>query len=130
MFKRHTVTLHHVIAVYDYMYDDMDCMMRGLAKTKTQWKEHLFLAVKLPWHKLSKYFAEVTPTKGMRHISAHILHPVRKLRSFRKWDKGMEIKPEDEISYIIQYPEAFLMYVQTNYCATHQRLPANKLVTV
>ena len=100
---RHTVTLHHVITVYNDMFDYMDGVMRALAKNKTQWKEDLFFAVKLARQKLSKYFAEVTPTTGMLLISAHILDPFRKLRSFRKWDKGMDINPEDETSYTSQY---------------------------
>jgi hypothetical protein len=36
MSKRHTVTLHHVITVYNDMFDHMDGMMRALAKKKTQ----------------------------------------------------------------------------------------------
>jgi len=84
MAKRHTVTLHHVITVYNNMFDHMDSMMRALAKKKTQWKEDLFFAVILARHKLSKYYTEVTPTMGMLLISALILDPFRKLRSFRK----------------------------------------------
>jgi hypothetical protein len=54
----------------------------------------------------------VTPTTGILHISAHILDPFWKLRQFRKWDKGMDINPEDESSYSTQYQEAFLKYVE------------------
>jgi hypothetical protein len=125
--KRHTVTLHHVITVYNDMFDHMDGVMRALAKKKTQLKEDLFFAVKSPRHKLSKYYAEVTPTTGILLISAHILEPFRKLRSFRKWDKGMDINPEDEISYTAQYQEAFLKYVENEYCAKHRQVPVNKL---
>jgi len=70
MSKRHKVTLHHAITVYNDMFDHMDGVMRALAKKKTQWKEDLFFAVKLAWQKLSKYYAEVTPTTGMVVISA------------------------------------------------------------
>jgi hypothetical protein len=77
----------------------MDGVMRALAKKKTPWKEDLFFAVMLARQKLSKYYAEVTFTTGMLLISTHILDPFRKLRSFRKWDKGMDINPEDETSY-------------------------------
>ena len=119
MSKRHKVTLHHVITVYNDMFDHMDGVMRALAKKKTPWKEDLFFAVKLARQKLSKYYAEVTPTTGMLLISAHILDPFRKLRSFRKWDKGMDINPEDETSYTTQYQEAFLKYVENEYCAKH-----------
>jgi len=92
------------------MFDHMDGVMRALAKKKTQWQEDLFLAVKLAPQKLSKYYAEVIPTTGMLLISAHILDPFQNLRSFRKWDKGMDINLEDETSYTKQYQEAFLKY--------------------
>jgi len=79
MLKRHTVTLNHVITVYNDMFDHMDGIMQALAKKKTQWKEELFLAVKLARQKVSKYYAEVTPTTGMLVIAAQILDPFRKL---------------------------------------------------
>jgi hypothetical protein len=56
---------------------------------------------------------------GMRLISAHILDPFWKLQSFRKLDKGMDINPEDETSYTIQYQEAFLKYVENECCTNH-----------
>jgi len=64
MSKRHTVTLHHVITVYNDMFDHMDGVMRALAKKKPQWKEDLFFAVKLAQQKLSKYYAEVTQRRA------------------------------------------------------------------
>ena len=115
MSKRHTVTLHHVITVYNEMFDHMDSMMRPLAKKKTPWKEDLFFAVKLARQKLFKYYAEVTPMTGMLLISTHILDRFRKLRSFRKWDEGMDINPEDQTFYSTQYQEAFLKYVENEY---------------
>jgi len=130
MSKRHSFTLHHVITVYNEMFDHMDGVMRALAKKKTPWKEDLFFPVKLARQKLSKYYAEVTPTTGMLLISAHIADTFRKLRSFRKWDKGMDINPEDETSYPTQYHEAFLKYVENEYCAKHRRVPVNDLETV
>jgi hypothetical protein len=102
------------------MFDHMDGVMRTLAKNKTQWKEDLFFAVKLAWQKLSKYYGEVTPTTGMLLISAQILDPCPKLRSFEKWDKQMDINPEDETSYTTQYQEAFLKYMENEYCAKHR----------
>jgi hypothetical protein len=75
MSKRHTVPLHHVIHVYNDIFDHMDGVMRALAKKKTQWKEDIFFAVKCAWQKLSKFYTEVTPTAGMLLISAHILDP-------------------------------------------------------
>jgi hypothetical protein len=64
--------------------------------------------VKLARQKLAKYYAEVTPSTGILLISAHILDPFLKFRSFRKWDMGMDINSEDETSYTTQYQEAFL----------------------
>jgi len=128
--KRHTVTLHHVITVYNDMFDHMDGVMRALAKKKTLWKEDLFFPVKLARQKLSKYYAEVTPTTGLLRISTHILDHFRKLQSFRNWDNGMDINPEDETSYTTQYQEAFLKHVENEYCAKRRREPVNKLETI
>jgi len=128
MSKWHTVTLHHVITVYNEMFDHMDGVMRALAKKKTQWKEDLFFAVKCMRQKLSKYYTEVTPTTGILLISAHILDSFRKLRLFRQWDKGMVINPEDDTSYTTQYREAFLKYVENEYCAIYRRLLVTKPV--
>jgi len=79
MSQRHTVTLHHVIPVYNDMFDHMDGVMRAISMKKTQWKEELFFAVKIAQQKLSKYNAEVTPTTGIYLISTHILDSFRKL---------------------------------------------------
>jgi len=108
------------------MFDHMDGVMRALAKKKTPWKEDLFFAVKLAWQKLSKYDAEVTPTTGMLLISAHILETLRRLWLFRKWDRGMDINPENDTSYTTQSQEAFLGYVENEYCAKHRHAPIKK----
>jgi len=47
MSKRHTVTFHHVITVYNDMFNPLDGMMEPLAKKKTPSKEDLFFTVKL-----------------------------------------------------------------------------------
>jgi hypothetical protein len=116
MSERHTVTLHHVITVYNNMFDHMDGMMRALAKKKSLWKEDLFFAVKCAQQKLPKYYTEVAPTTGMLLITAHILDPFWKLRSLRHWDMGMDINRENETSYTTQYEEAILKYVENKYC--------------
>ena len=79
MLMRHTVTLHHVIKAYNDMFDRTDGIMRALAKKKTQWKDNLFLAVKLAQQKQSKYYSELTPSTGMHLSSAHMLNPFRNL---------------------------------------------------
>jgi len=45
--KRHTVTLHHVITVYNDMFNYIECVIGALAKRKKQWKGELFFTVKL-----------------------------------------------------------------------------------
>jgi hypothetical protein len=67
---------------------------------------------------------------GMLLIMAHILDAFQKLRLFRKWNKGMDINPVDETSYTIQYQEAFLKFVENEYCAKHRRVLVNILKTV
>jgi hypothetical protein len=123
MSKWHTVTLHHIITVYNDMFDHKDGVMRALGKKKTQWKEHLFFAVKCAQQKLSKYYTDVTLMTDTLLNLAHILDLFRKLRSFRKWYKGMGITPEDETSSTTQYQKAFLKYVRNEYCTKHRRLP-------
>jgi len=51
--KRHTLTLHHIITVYNDMFDHMDGVMRALAKKKTHVMEAMFFAVKLAPQELS-----------------------------------------------------------------------------
>jgi len=134
--KRHTVRLHHILTVYNDMFDRMEGVMWALAKNKTQWKEDVFFAVKLARQMLSKWYAEVTPSTGTHLISAHILDPFRKLRSFRMWSKGMDINPGDEAFYNTQYPQAFLQNVEDEFCAKqwhvmvnkHESLPTNNLI--
>jgi hypothetical protein len=82
--------------------------------------------VKCARQKLSEYYSEVTPTTGLLLISPHILDTFWKLQSFRKWEKAMDLNPDDEGSYTTQYQQAFLQYVQNEYCAKHWRLSANK----
>jgi len=78
MSKWHSVTLHHIITVYNDMFDHMDDMMQALHKQKTQWKEDLFFAVKCERQKMSKYYTEVIPTTATLFISADILDAFRK----------------------------------------------------
>jgi len=75
---------------------------------------------------LSKYHAEATRMIGMFLISAYILDPFKKLRSFGKWDMGMEINPEDETSNTTQHQDASRKYLENEYGAKHQRVPDNK----
>jgi len=42
----------------------------------------------------------------------------------------MDINPEDETSYTTQYQEAFLKYVENEYCTNHWHVPVNTLETI
>jgi len=125
MSKRDSVTLHHVITVYNDMFNHMYGVIRALARKKTQWGEDLFFAVMFAPQKLSKYYTTVTPTMGLLLVSAHILDPFRKLQLFITWDKGIEMNSQDELSYTAQYQLTFLKYVDNEYCSNHQCVPVN-----
>jgi len=43
-----------------------------------------------------------------------------------KWDKEIDINPEDETSYATQYQEACLTYMENEYSAKHRRVLVNK----
>ena len=47
MSNRYTVTLHHVIRVFNDMFNHMDVAMRALLKKKTQWNKDLLFTAKL-----------------------------------------------------------------------------------
>jgi len=99
----------------------MDGVKRTLAKKKTPWQEDLYFTVKFARQKLWKYYADVTSMTGIHLLSPHILEPFLKLRSFRKWENGMDIYPEDKTSYYTQYQEAFLKYVENENYTEHRR---------
>jgi len=42
----------------------------------------------------------------------------------------MNINPADEMSYTIQYQEAFLKYVENEYCAKHRHFPVTKFESI
>jgi hypothetical protein len=104
------------------MFDHMDGIMRALAKKKTQWKEDLYFTVRVARQMLSKHYAEVTALTSRHLISVHIIDSVWKLRSFMKWDKTIDMNPEDETSYTTQLPKALLQYVVNKYCAKHRQM--------
>jgi multimeric flavodoxin WrbA len=101
------------------MFDLMDAVLRALGNKNTQWKKVLYFAVKSARQKLSKYYTEVPATTGLLLISAHILDPCWKLRLFKKWGKGMDLNPDDDGSYTMQYQEEFLHYVENKYSDKH-----------
>jgi len=104
----------------------MDGAIHALTKQQTQWKENMYFAVKLAQQKLSTYCAEVTPIQGILLICANIVNPWWTFRSFKKWDKGMDINSAEEISYTSQYHEAIVTVVENEYCAKHRLVPVNQ----
>jgi len=126
--KLHTVTLHHNNTICNDMFNYMDGIMQALDQNKTQSKEDIYFSVKCAQLKLSKYHAEITPMTGMILITAHIIDPSGKLRSFRNWDEAMDISPQHVSSYTTLYQVTFLEYVENEYCAKHTRLVVIKPV--
>jgi hypothetical protein len=55
----------------------MDGIMQSLAGKKLKWKKDMFFTMKLARQKLSKNYAEVTPSTGMLLIVANIINPFR-----------------------------------------------------
>jgi len=108
------------------MFNDMDGIIGAWARKKTQLKEDLSLVVKFAHQKLSKYYADVTPTTGMLLFSACIPYPFWMLQSFCKWVKRMDIQPENMTSYTTHYQEVSLNYKENEYCAKHRCLPVTK----
>jgi len=120
MSKKHMVTLHYVITVYNDMLNHMDGIMRGLYKKKTQWKEHLYFSVKLACQKRSKYHAEVPPITGVCLIPAHMLDSFRKLWLFSEWNMELNNNPEGRTSYTTQYHERYMNHAENEYWAKHR----------
>jgi hypothetical protein len=89
-------------------------------KKKTQWKEDLYCTVKCARQKLSKLYSEVTPMTGLLLIAVHIFDPVQWVRSFRKWDNGLDINPDGKGMYTTYYQEASLKYVENEHCTKHR----------
>jgi hypothetical protein len=99
MSKRHTITLHRVITIYNDMFDHMESVLKALAKKQTQWKRDIHSAVQASRRKLRKYYSNVSPESGLLLILAAILDPYRKLRTFEHWDKEMGVSKDDSDSY-------------------------------
>jgi len=51
-----------------------------------------------------------------------MIDPFEMLGLFQKWAKGMDNNLEDKTSYTTQYHDAFLKYVENEYCAKHKHL--------
>jgi len=54
MSKRHMVTQHHVITIYNDLFDHMDGILQALAKNKPHWKKDSYFPVKFARQKLPK----------------------------------------------------------------------------
>jgi hypothetical protein len=106
MLQQHTFNLYHIVTVYNAMFGQMHGRMRAFVKSNIQLKEDIFCSVKFAQWRLSKKYTEVTPSTVLLIISANILYPFRKVRSFRKWDKGLDINRQDKTCDTTQYQEA------------------------
>ena len=125
MSKRHTITLHRVISIYNEMFDHLEGAMRSFKGKCTAWKVDVRRTVRASHKKLQCYYSEVTPESGLLLILAALLDPFRKTKTFRTWDAGMNIDPKDSESYTAQYTEAFIDYWEEMYvvpqCAPKSR---------
>ena len=77
-----------------------------------------------------KLSAEVTFMMGILLISTQNCDLLQKWWLFRICYKGMEINPEEEISYTTQYKVAVLKHVENEHWAKHRRWPAINSETV
>jgi len=100
--KRLMVTLLHFITVHNRRFDHRDVVMQDLAKNKSELNEFSYFVVNFAWQKVSECYAEETSMTGMLCISAHIIHSSQMLWSCQKWDKTMDINPEDDASHPTQ----------------------------
>jgi len=71
--------MHHIITVYNDIFDHMDGVMQALSKNKTQWKEDYIFTMKLARQKLSNCYPEETPMTGILLTSAHIIDRFQQL---------------------------------------------------
>jgi len=126
MSKQHAVTPHDVIIVYNDLFEHMKGVIHVLAIKEIHSMEDLYFALMVAWHKLTKWYAEVTPRTDLLVIWAHFLDTFRKLQSFRKWKTVMDNNPEDEKSYITQYQEPILQYVENEYCTKYRQMTVIK----
>jgi hypothetical protein len=78
MRKGHTVTLHHVITVYNDMFNVVGGIIQSLAKKKPYRMEDMVLAMKIELQTRSKYYAAATTTTCTYVISVYILDPLSK----------------------------------------------------
>jgi hypothetical protein len=115
MSKRHSITLHRVIGIYNDMFDHMEGIITALSMKQTQWKIDIRRGMRAARKKLSSYYAEVTPESGLLLILAHMLDPYRKTRTFQVWDKRAGVDPNSSDSYTWQYKKAFLNYWDQHY---------------
>jgi len=120
--KTHIVTLHHIITVYNHIFNQSDKVLQDSTKKSTQWTEDLFFAVRFTQWKVFKYHDEVTPMMVMLLITTHILNCCRMLPLSRMQLKGKDINPEKLMLLTTQCHDVFLKYVENKYCAKQRHL--------
>jgi hypothetical protein len=116
MSTRRTVTLHHVITIYNNTFNYFDGIAWVLLKKKTQWKDDLNFILNFAHQQWSNDHFEVIPKSGILLIVVHILDPFWKSWSYRKWDNIIDVNPQDDCFFTVQYKDVFLQYVEHEYC--------------
>ena len=69
MSKRHMITLHNIIIVYNFMFIHMDGIMWAVAQKRTKLNKGLYFAVKIGQQMVSQYYNDVTSMMGKGRYS-------------------------------------------------------------
>jgi len=100
----------------------MDSIMCAVGMKWTQLNDDWYFTVEFARQKLSNYCAEVTLTTGILLNSEFSIEPCERFCSFRKWEKGLNINPQDMTSHTAKYHKALEQNVANKYCAKHRRI--------
>jgi hypothetical protein len=81
--KTRDVTVHHVISIYNRLFNHLDDAESKLKRKAVPWKKRMLHALGAAKEKLSKYYTTIdTESYGTTYAIATILYPSKKLRYF------------------------------------------------
>lgn len=81
--KTRDVTVHHVISIYNRLFNHLDDAESKLKRKAVPWKKRMLQALGAAKEKLSKYYTTIdTESYGTTYAIATILYPSKKLRYF------------------------------------------------
>jgi hypothetical protein len=112
------------MTVYDDMFKYIHNGIAAEAKKMTQLNEDDYFAVNSVPQWSSQCYAEVGPMTDTLLISAHIPDPFWQLRLSSKGNHRMDINPEGNTSYSIQYKEVL------QKCFAYECSPKHRRVSI